>query len=581
MFSIWLKIQNFFQNSWHGLKNLRDIDKARTVAVLESLSKSQIRFGITAALIVLISGGFLITRLFADRGPGPHFGGELTEGVVGQPQFINPILAAGSSVDSDLTRIVYAQLLKFDANETLAPDLALSLPEISEDQKTFTLRLKPDLKWQDGKPLTADDVIFTIQSIQNSEYESALRANWIRIKIEKIDDLTITFQLNEVSSSFINNFALGILPKHLWENLTPRNFRLSDQNLKAIGSGPFQIETIRKTADGTIKSATLKANPLYHEGRPYLNRITIKFYNDYESLLTAYQGREIQAVGLVPFDKSAFLTAHNQSQVRSLNLPQYQAVFLNVARNPILAEKAVRQALWLVTDREQIIDDIYSNNVAPAYGPILPESLGFNPEIEKTIHYSLAEADDILNRAGWAMNTETGVRVKKGTPLEFNLVTSGNLVLNVKTGQVIQEQWAKIGAKVNLIIVSPRQLQEEYIRGRSFDAILTSENTGADPDPFPFWHTSQSHDPGLNLTGFTNAESDRLLTQARQTNDVNIRSANYQRFQEIINQELPAIFLTRSLFIYTTPKSLGGVDLNNIIHPSERFLDINRWYFQK
>jgi len=122
-------------------------------------------------------------------------------------------------------------------------------------------------------------------------------------------------------------------------------------------------------------------------------------------------------------------------------------------------------------------------------------------------------------------------------------------------------------------------LQDEYIRGRSFDAILTSENTGADPDPFPFWHTSQSHDPGLNLTGFSNAESDRLLTQARQTADDNVRVANYQRFQEIINQELPAIFLTRSLFIYTTPKNLEGVDLSKIIHPSERFLNANLWYF--
>jgi len=581
MFSFWLKIQNFFQNSWHGLTNLRGLNKTQAVAVFESFSKPQIRFGIVAALIVLISGGFLIGQLFAQRGPGPHYGGELTEGVVGQPQFINPILAAGNSVDSDLSRIVYAQLLKFDAEEKLSPDLAEALPEISEDQKTFTIRLKPDLKWQDGKPLTADDVLFTIQAIQNSEYESALRTNWIRIKTQKVDDLTITFQLNEVSSSFINNFALGILPKHLWENLTPRNFRLSDQNIKAVGSGPFQVETIKKTADGTIKSATLKANPLYHAGRPYLDRITIKFYNDYESLLGAYQGRDVQAVGLVPFDKSAFLSPHTQSQTQSLNLPQYQAVFLNVSRNPILAEKSVRQALWLTTDRVQIITDIYSDNVAAAYGPILPESLGFNPEIQKTIHYSIEEADGILKRAGWIMDEATGIRMKSGKALEFNLVTSGNLVLNVKTAQVIQEQWAKVGAKVNLIIVSPRQLQDEYIRGRSFDAILTSENTGADPDPFPFWHTSQSHDPGLNLTGFSNAESDKLLTQARQTNDINIRSANYQRFQEIINQELPAIFLTRSLFIYTTPKNLSGIDLNNIIHPSERFLNINHWYFSR
>lgn len=581
MFRVWLTIQNFFVNCWHGIKNLRHFDKSQVVAAFESFSKNQIRLSLVAALALLVSGGFLFSQIFAQRGPGPHYGGELTEGMVGQPQFINPILASANSVDTDLTRLVYAQLLKYDRDENLAPDLAESLPEISEDKKTYTIRLKPDLKWQDGKPLTADDVLFTIQAIQNSEYESALRPNWIRIKTQKVDDLTITFQLNEVSNSFINNFAVGILPKHLWESLTPRNFRLSDLNLKAVGSGPFQIETIRKTGDGNIKSATLKANPLYHAGKPYLTRITAKFYDTYEALLNAYQGREIQSVGLVPFDKTAFLTPHDNSESRALSLPQYQAVFFNVARNPILAEKAVRQALWLTTNRNQIINDVYSGNVAAAYGPILPESLGFNPNIEASVHYSLEEAEGLLSKAGWALDTATGVRAKSGKTLEFNLVTSGNLVLNVKAAQLLQEQWAKVGAKVNLIIVSPRQLQDEYIRGRSFDAILTSENTGADPDPFPFWHTSQSHDPGLNLTGFSNAESDRLLTQARQTNDENVRVTNYQRFQEIINQELPAIFLTRSLFIYTTPKNLGGVDLSHIIHPSERFLDANLWYFER
>lgn len=581
MFKFWLQIQNFFVNCWHGIKNLRHFNKSQVVSVFESLTKIQIRISLGALIVLLVSGGFLFTQLFAQRGPGPHYGGELTEGMVGQPQFINPILASANSVDTDITRLVYAQLLKFDADQKLTPDLATDLPEISEDKKTYTIRLKPDLKWQDGKPLTADDVLFTIQAIQNSEYESALRPNWIRIKTSKVDDLTITFQLNEVSNSFINNFALGILPKHLWENLTPRNFRLSDLNLKAIGSGPFLIESIRKTAGGDVKSATLKANPHYHAGRPYLDRIGIKFYDTYESLLNAYQGREIDAVGLVPFDKSAFLNPHDKSVTRALNLPQYQAVFFNIARNPILAEKAVRQALWLTTDRTQIINDVYNERVAPAYGPIFPGNLGFNPNIEATVHYSQEEAIGILNKAGWGLDAASGIRMKAGKPLEFNLVTSGNLVLNVKAAQVLQEQWAKIGVKANLIIVSPRQLQDEYIRGRSFDAILTSENTGADPDPFPFWHTSQSHDPGLNLTGFSNAESDRILTQARQTTDDNVRVSNYQRFQEIINQELPAIFLTRSLFIYTTPKNLSGIDLDDIIHPSERFLNANLWYFTK
>jgi peptide/nickel transport system substrate-binding protein len=551
------------------------------VHAFDSYSKTQLYITLVAAAIFVISGGVLIASLFSQRGPGPHFGGSLTEGVAGQPQFINPVLSAVSPADSDLSRLVFAQLLKYNGEQALVPDLAETMPEISADQKSYTIKLKQNLRWQDGKPLTADDIIFTVQTIQAADTESALRPNWIRVKVQKIDDLTVKFSLNEVSNSFINNFALGIIPKHIWSDLSGRNFRLSDFNLKAVGSGPFVVSEIKKTADGTIKSVALKANELYYEGRPYLNELTLKFYPDYDTLINAYQGREFQSMGLVPFDKNAFSLEQNKNESYDLSLPQYQAVFFNLARNAVLAEKAVRQALWLATDRNQIINDVYSGNVSAAYGPIFPENLGYNPAIEKSVHFSLTEANAILDKAGWTMDSTTGIRVKNKKTLEFNLVVSGNLVLNVKTAQVIEAQWKKIGAKANLIIVGPKELQDEYIRGRSFDAILTSENTGADPDPFPFWHSSQSHDPGLNLSEFNNAEADKMLTSARQTQDPSTRIANYQRFQEIINGELPAIFLTRSLYIYNVPKNLDGINFTHIITPSERFADVKNWYFAK
>ncbi len=545
----------------------------------DSYSRSQIYTTLATAAVFLISGGFLVAYLFAHHGPGPHYGGTLTEGVAGQPQFINPVLAAASPTDSDLSRLVFAQLLKYDQDQNLIPDLAESLPEISTDQKSYTIKLKSNLRWQDGKPLTADDIVFTVQTIQTADTESALRPNWIRVKVQKIDDLTVKFTLNEVSNSFIDNFALGIIPQHIWSDLSGRNFRLSDFNLKAVGSGPFAVSEIKKTADGTIKSITLKPNELYYQGRPYLNELVLKFYPDYDTLINAYQGREFDSMGLVPFDKNAFSLSQKKNESYDLSLPQYQAVFFNLSRNAILGEKAVRQALWLATDRSQIINDVYSGNVAPAYGPIFPENLGYNPDIEKSVHFNLDEAGNILNKAGWVLDTATGVRTKNKKSLEFNLVVSGNLVLNVKTAQVIEAQWKKVGANVNLIIVGPKELQDEYIRGRSFDAILTSENTGADPDPFPFWHSSQSHDPGLNLSEFNNAEADKILTNARQTKDPATRVANYQRFQEIINGELPAIFLTRSLYIYNVPKNLDGINFTHIITPSERFADVKNWYF--
>ncbi len=577
MRSLWLHLKNFSQNLWSGLTLVPQIKRRQIPHILENFSKKEIYTVAAAALLLIISGGFLVKQATSNKGPGPHYGGELTEGLVGQPQFINPILALSNNIDTDLSRVVFAQLLKFDENGKIVPDLAEQLPEISADQKTYTLKLRQNLKWQDGKPLSADDVLFTINTIQNPEFESPLQPNWSRVKVSKIDDLTLNFQLREPSNSFINNFAIGILPKHIWEQVNSRNFRLSDINLKAIGAGPYSVFEIKKTSDGNIRSITLKSNSLYHEGQPYINRITFRFYDNYDDLINAYQGREIQSLGFVPFDRKAFGTSDKTEQYK-LNLPQYQAVFFNLNR-AIVNQKGVRQALWLATDRSPIVTDAYSSNATPVYGPILPEALGFNPEIEKSVHYNLEEAGQILDKAGWILDPAANIRMKDKKPLEFNLVVSGNLVLDVKTAQILQSQWEKLNVKVNLVVVGSNELEQEYVRPRNFDVLLFSENVGADPDPFPFWHTSQMRDPGLNLSSFSNSEADKLLTEARQTTDPAIRVRNYMRFQVIVNEQLPAIFLVRTLYIYDAPKKLRGVNLTNINHPSERFLDINHWYF--
>jgi peptide/nickel transport system substrate-binding protein len=583
MRNLWLQTQNFFKNLWSGVRGLRSIRLAQMPQVLENFSKKEVYTFIVALLIIALSGGFLLFQAIQDRGLGARYGGELTEGLVGQPQFINPVLALASGVDTDISRVVYAQLLSFDHNEKLTPDLAESLPTISADQKTYTLKLKPNLKWQDGKPLNADDVIFTIQTIQNADFESPLRPNWMRVKIEKVDDLTLNFQLREISASFITNFALGIIPKHIWKDLTPRNFRLSDLNLKPVGSGPYAIREIKKTSDGTVKSLALRANTNYYQGQPYISTLTFRFYDDYDGLINAYQGKQIQSLGFLPFDKKGFLSQNDKVNQYRANLPQYEAVFFNLQKNPILQDKAVRQALWLSTDRGPIINDVYNGNAAAAYGPLLPGTLGYNESIQTSAHTNIDEAAGILEKAGWVIPPDSTVRINLKTkkPLEFNLALSGNVVLNVKTAQILQSQWAKAGVKVNLMVLGTNELENQFIRPRAFDALLFSENVGADPDPFPFWSGTQVHDPGLNLSGFINPDADKLLTEARQTSDLTVRATDYQKFQEIVNDQIPAIFLIRSLYIYNVPKKIQSINLDNIIAPSERFAEINKWYFTK
>ncbi|MBI2607385.1 MAG: hypothetical protein HYW51_01005 [Candidatus Doudnabacteria bacterium] len=573
-------LRSLFAEALNGLKLTPRLSRGHIPLIVESFSKSELVKLSAAAMVFIIAGGFLVFGA-ATKGTSdlPARGGEQVEGLVGQPRFINPVLAGTSSVDSDLSRIVYAQLIKFDKDLNLVPDLAESLPTVSEDQKTYTVKLKPNLKWQDGKPIRSDDVLFTIQTIQNDEYESPLTANWKRVTVEKIDDLTLNFTLREVSASFIINFALGILPKHIWGELEPNQFRLSDLNLKPVGSGPFVVKEIRKTSDGTLKSISLDANENYHAGRPFLNSLTFKFLEDPEELVTAYQAREIDSLGYLPFDRKTFVEPSEKFNQHQINLPQYQAVFFNLLKDNVLTDKAVRQALWLATDRQEIIEQVYLGYAQAAYGPIIEGNLGYNPNISQRTHTSLTEAADILDRGNWVLDEFTGIRVKNDKPLEFNLTTN-NLVLNVKTAQIIKKQWEQIGAKINLIVVSPTELQQQSIRLRDFDALLFAQNTGADPDPFAFWDSTQVRSPGLNISGFKNATVDQLLTKARQTNDVNVRNTYYQQFQEIITDEIPAVFLDSAVYVYNVPKEIKGIDLTTIIHPSERFLDINKWYIK-
>ena len=205
----------------------------------------------------------------------PSFGGEYVEGMVGQPRFINPILAQKNDIDSDLSSIIYSSLLKLDSEGKLVNDLAESY-EIGEDNLTYTFHIKKGVKWHskkdswdDRKELTADDIIYTIQTIQNPEFNSSLRANWTGVRTERIDDYTIQFILKNNYAPFLNNLTFGILPKHLWSLIKTSNFPLAEYNFRPVGSGPYMFKQLTKDREGKIISIELEANNDYYNQKPY------------------------------------------------------------------------------------------------------------------------------------------------------------------------------------------------------------------------------------------------------------------------------------------------------------------------
>lgn len=515
----------------------------------------------------------------------PKSGGSYTEGLVGQPQHINPLLAPANKVDLDLSRIIYAGLLKFDQNLNLTPDLAESIPAISADGKEYTVKLRDHLFWpgKEEHRITADDVLFTILAMQNPDYQSPLRLSWNKVGVEKIDELTLKFTTREASATFIANLTVGIMPRHLWENIPAGSFALTSLNLEPTGAGPFQVDKITRGRNGEIRAIRLIPNGRYHLGAPFLDKLMFRFYESTDELIDAYHSRDIEGLGFEPFDRSLFIEPKKNLRQIKLTLPQYQAVFINDVKNPApLSDTRVRLALAKSVNKQQIIADIYGSQSSEAYGPILPGHLGYHEQIPGAPMniYDVEAAKKLLDEAGWLLDPATGWRRdKQDRTIALSLVTN-DFSPNVRVAEALKQMWESVGIKIVLNIESVFELEEKYIRPRNFELLLFSENVGPDPDPYPFWHSTARRDPGLNFTTFANTQADRLLVEARSNTSLENRALKYKQFQEIFVGAVPAIFLSRSLYVYNIPAKIKGVNLNTVVTAADRFSDINTWYIE-
>lgn len=618
-------------------------------------------------IIFFLSLSFLVINFyFKNTKIVPAEGGKYIEGMIGTPRFLNPIYSPLSDVDRDLVELIFSGLMKYEDGK-LKPDLAKEY-KILENGKIYEISLKENLFWQDGHPLTADDVIFTIQTIQNPEINSPLRGSWLGVEVEKIDDLSLRFKLKNESAVFLENLTLKIIPKHIWENIPAKNFPFSEFNLNPIVSGKYKLKEILKEKEGKINSLTLIKNPLYYGKKPYLSEITFIFFEKEENLIDAFKLGQIQGFSISKFEKIP-----ENGILYRFPLPRYFAIFFNLKNSKVLSEREVRLALNYGTDKKEILEKVISSYGKIIDSPILAEIFGFK-KVEKIYQFDLEKAKEILEKAGF-LEGENGFREKiikkepsfqfknnlffgskgkeveelqkclakdkeiypegeisgyfgqktkeavirfqekyaqeilnpfgleKGNgevrektreklneicfergeeriPLKFSLTTVDQPIL-VQTAEVLKEQWKKLGVEVELKIYNINDLEREIIRKRDFEAFLFGEVLGLIPDPFPFWHSSQKGEFGLNLSNYENKEVDRLLEAARKEIDEGKRRENLEKFQEILNEDSPAIFLYSPDYLYFLSKDIKGVKENLIFDPSKRFSEIENWYLKE
>jgi peptide/nickel transport system substrate-binding protein len=526
--------------------------------------------------IAIISLLFSLRNFYYDHTvTAPSFGGVYVEGVVGQPAYINPLLASGET-DLSLEKLVYSGLYKFDGTGNFIPDLADGHPLISQDQKQYTINLKKNVRWHNDRSFTADDVVFTIQKLQDPAYKSPLRSLWMSTTVEKLGDYQVRFTTKDISGPFLYNLTLPILPKNVWENVSPQVFLTSINNLQAVGTGPFSIKEIKKEASGRVDQISLDSFSNYYSGKPKIDSVIVKFYDTNDDLLNALNSKEIQGLGFTAADSNLHIDATNETQQLTVPLPQYQVLFYNL-NNKILNDIAIRKALSSAVDRQGIIDSIFKG-----FAKLPPAPFTFEQDNvpEPKITYSIEQAKQALDAAGWKVDPITNLRTKKGVVLQLNIATNNSLS-NSKTAEAIANSWRSIQVQVALTVLSTQDLNDTLIRPRKFDVLIFPLRLGADPDPFAFWQSSQVKDPGLNLTGFSSQAVDKLINQARNTTDFQARQALYGQFSALISEQVPALFLNQAEYAYVLDKTVKNTGIHLLLDPSDRFYDVQNWYIQE
>lgn len=504
----------------------------------------------------------------------PKAGGEYIEGIVGQPLYINPLLSQTSEADSDLVQLVYSGLFKYDKDGNVVPDLAQSY-SVSDDQQEYTVVMKKGALWHDGKNITANDVFFTFNILQDPSYKSPLRQSLQGVDVSMVDDYTVKFTLKNPYTGFLSNLTVGLLPKHIWENIAPEKFALAENNLHPIGSGPYAFSNFQKDSDGNILTLQLFAFKNYYDGVPYISRITFNFYPDDDLLIAAYNKKEVMGMGSIPPENIKNIKNSKSTNIHELVIPRYFSVFLNQTKNVALANDAVRAALAKSVDKKEIIDVILHGKGTPLSSPIFPQMKGYAGNDNQT---DVEGAKKMLDDAGWVLDSSENVRKKGGAKLEFELVTADWPELN-QTADLLKKQWEKIGAKVDVKILTVSDLQQNYIRTREYDSLLFGQAiTFFNPDLYSFWHSSQKRDPGLNLSLFDNKDADAILDDLRQETDEAKRMDDYKKLQSILSVENPAIFLYSTSYLYPVNTNVQGIEVENINNPAQRFTDVNKWF---
>ncbi len=535
-----------------------------------------IRWQLLIALvgIVLLSAVLAFLALGSTAIERADYGGTYIEGIAGRPSAINPILSQYNDVDRDIAALIFTGLTRADESGTIKPDLAANWT-ISPDGLVYTFTLRSDIRWHDGVRASAEDVLYTIHTIQDPAYKGPpnLALFWRTVAITEVDEATIRFQLTEAYAPFLNYTTIGILPAHILGDVAPGDLLHHPFNRRPIGTGPFKV------AEVTGDSLTLDVNANYYGPRPYLARIQFRFYPDYESIFSAFTRGEVEGISRILPSYLPKARALDNLTLYNARLGGYSLVYLNLSKTPF-QDKAVRQALLYGLDRQHLISEVLQGQGLVASSPIEPGSWAYDATLPPYA-FDQEKAKALLDGAGWKDTDADGVRQKGAVALAFTLVTNDD-PMRVAVANALAKEWQAIGVHAIVQPVPASLLVQNVLRPRQFDAVLYEwRNLSNDPDQYENWHETQvpnATNLGQNYSGLNDRDLSEALETARKTSDQAKRAELYRRFQERFADLTPALLLYYPVYTYGVDARVRAVQLAPMLASSDRFRSVAQWY---
>lgn len=515
------------------------------------------------------SAGLCSTRV-------PATGGQIVEGMVGRPRYLNPLLSSQNPVDDHLTDLIFDGLVRYGPDGAPMPALAGSW-EVSEDGLTFTFDLREDARWHDGQPVTASDVAFTYGLLQDEDFPtpSTLRELWQAVVISPTTDSQISFTLPQSYGPFIDATTTGILPEHVLGDVSPEAITDHPFNRSPVGTGPFMV--VPGTDWQRSGYLSLAPNPLHWRSGVQVDSLEFRFFEDVDSLVTAIDEGDIQAISSVPEEGIAEVGVAEGMRLFSTRAPRYSQLLFNLTESgaDVVSNLSIRQAVAMALDREALIDRALNGQGLILDGPYLPQSWAYIPGKVRAYDHQPEAAIAQLEAAGWLVPEGASVREKDGQQLVLRLL----LVDEARSralAAAAAEQLAAIGVSVELLALSAQEYHAA-LSDRDFDLALTDVEPSSDPDLYDFW-SQEAIIRGQNYGGWNNRLASEALENARRLSEQDAREPYYAAFLEYFDNDLPALTIYQHVYTYGLSETVQQVEIGRVDSPRDRYEMFDQWF---